>query len=124
ALGANRRACEERVLRPRALVDVAERTTRSDVLGKAVALPVLVAPVGFQTLLHADGELATARAAAQVGTVMCVSVVSEAAPAEVAAAAPGARLWFQIYCLRDRGLTASLLRQAADTCFAATVPHN
>src|SRR5262249_44743185 len=106
ALRANRRAFEERVLRPRALVGVTSRPTRTDVLGKEVALPVLVAPVGFQTLLHADGELATARAAARIGTVMCVSVVSEAAPAEVAAAAPGARLWFQVYCLRDRGLTA------------------
>jgi 4-hydroxymandelate oxidase len=52
---------------------------------------------------------------------MCVSVVSEAAPAEVAAAPPGARLWFQIYCLRDRGLTADLLGQAADAGFEAIV---
>ncbi len=103
------------------LVDVAGRTTRTVVLGKEVALPVLVAPVGYQTLLHAEGELATARAAARVGTVMCVSLVSEAPPAEIAAEAQAARLWFQIYCLRDRGLTADLLRQAADAEFEAVV---
>ena len=90
-------------------------------LGTEVSVPVLVAPVGFQTLLHPDGELATARAAMRIGTVMCVSTVSEAAPAEVAAAAPGARLWFQLYCLRDRPLTAALVDQARAAGFEAIV---
>jgi isopentenyl diphosphate isomerase/L-lactate dehydrogenase-like FMN-dependent dehydrogenase len=121
ALAANRSAFERRVLRPRVLVDVSAVTTRSTVLGKDVALPVLVAPVGFQTLLDDEGELATARAAGRSETVMCVSTISEASPAEIAAAAPGARLWFQIYCFRDRELTAGLLRQAAAAGFEAIV---
>jgi len=53
--------------------------------------------------------------------VMCVSTISEAAPAEIAAAAPGARLWFQVYCLRDRGLTAELITQAVEAGFEAIV---
>ena len=62
ALAANAGAAfEAQTLRPRALVDVSERTTATHVLGKEVGLPVLVAPVGFQTLLHPDGELATVR---------------------------------------------------------------
>ena len=121
ALAANRAAFDRRVLRPRVLVDVAERTTVASVLGKDVPVPVLVAPVGFQTLLHPDGELATARATARCETVMCVSTISEASPAEVAAAAPGARLWYQVYCLRDRDLTADLIRQAVDAGFEAIV---
>jgi 4-hydroxymandelate oxidase len=121
ALAANRAAFERCALRPRVLVDVSAVTTGATVLGKEVALPVLLAPVGYQTLLHPEGELATARAAARAGTVMCVSLVSEAAPAELAAAAPGARLWSQMYCMRDRGLTAELLAQAADAGFEAIV---
>jgi len=121
ALRANCEAFERRVLRPRVLVDVGAATTRTTVLGREVSLPVLVAPVGFQTLLHADGELATARAAGRCGTVMCVATISEAAPGEVAAAAPGARLWFQAYCFRDRGLTEALVRQAVDAGYEAIV---
>jgi isopentenyl diphosphate isomerase/L-lactate dehydrogenase-like FMN-dependent dehydrogenase len=121
ALAANRSAFERRVLRPRVLVDVSAATTRTTVLGKDVSVPVLVAPVAFQTLLHEEGELATARAARRSETVMCVSAISEAAPAEVAAAAPGARLWLQVYCFRDRDLTAGLVRQAVDAGFEAIV---
>jgi 4-hydroxymandelate oxidase len=121
ALAANRCAFERRVLRPRVLVDVADVSTRATVLGGEVAAPVLVAPVGLQTLLHEEGELATARAACRSATVMCVSAISEAAPGEVAAAAPGARLWLQVYCFRDRRLTASLVRQAREAGFEAIV---
>ena len=74
-----------------------------------------------QTLLHPEGELATARAAAGAGTVMCVSAISAAAPAETAAATPGGRLWLQIYPFRDRELTAGLVRQAAAAGFEAVV---
>jgi 4-hydroxymandelate oxidase len=121
ALAANRAAFAAQTLRPRTLVDVAERRTATHVLGKEVGLPVLVAPVGFQTLLHPDGELATVRAAARLRTIACTSVVSEAAPAELAAAAPGARLWSQLYWVRDRELSAHLMHQAADAGFEAIV---
>jgi len=121
ALRANREAFERRLLRPRVLVDVSRRTTATTVLGRPVELPVLVAPVALQTLLHPEGELATARAAAGAGTVMCASAISAAAPAEIAAAAPGGRLWLQIYPFRDRELTAGLVRQAAAAGFEAVV---
>jgi isopentenyl diphosphate isomerase/L-lactate dehydrogenase-like FMN-dependent dehydrogenase len=52
---------------------------------------------------------------------MCVSSISEAAPAEVAAAAPGARLWLQVYLFRDRALTASLVDQGVEAGFEALV---
>ncbi len=115
ALAANRAAFAEAGLRPPVLV--AERTTGTTVLGRELSLPVLIAPVGFQTLLHPEGELATARAAAGAGTVMCVSMVSEAAPAEFS----GGRRWFQLYWLRDRELMADVLRQARESGFEAIV---
>ena len=89
----------------------AASTTATTVLGTEVALPVLVAPTAFQRLCDPEGELATARAAAGAGTVMCLSTLSSVTPAELAAAAPGAPLWFQLYWSRDRGFTQELRRR-------------
>ena len=101
-------------LRPRVLVDVSEVTTGTTVLGEPVAMPILVAPVAFQRLAHPDGEAGMARAAASAGTVMCLSTLATARPGEVASAAPDARLWFQLYCFRDRGVTRALLSEAEE----------
>jgi 4-hydroxymandelate oxidase len=106
-------------LRPRVLVDVAEVATATKVLGREASMPLLVAPTAFHRLAHPDAELATARAAATTGTVMCQSTLSSVTPAELAAAAPGARLWFQLYWSADRGFTADLLAQVADAGFEA-----
>ena len=106
-------------LRPRVLVDVGSVTTATTVLGTEVALPVLVAPTAFQRLCDPEGELATARAAARAGTVMSLSTLSSVTPAELAAAAPGAQQWFQLYWSRDRGFTQELVAAAVEAGFAA-----
>src|SRR6266508_4308853 len=93
----NLAAFERRRLRPRVLVEVGSVSTVTTVLGTEVALPILIAPVAIQRLAHPEGELATARAAAAVGTVVCVSSASTARPAEIAAAAPTAERWYQVY---------------------------
>src|SRR5205807_1392034 len=64
---------------------------------------------------------ATARAAASAGTVMCLSTIATATPADVAAAAPGAPRWFQLYVFKDWGLTSALVQQAADAGYSALV---
>ena len=81
-------------LRPRVLVDVAEVTTATTVLGTPVAMPILVAPTAIQRIAHPDGEPGMARAAAAAGTVLCLSTIATATLDEVAAAAPAAPLWF------------------------------
>jgi isopentenyl diphosphate isomerase/L-lactate dehydrogenase-like FMN-dependent dehydrogenase len=101
------------------LVDVGSVTTATTVLGSEVALPVLVAPTAFQRLCDPEGELATARAAASAGTVMTLSTLSSVTPAELAAAAPGAGRWFQLYWSRDRGFTRRLVEAVVDAGFAA-----
>ncbi|TML44106.1 MAG: alpha-hydroxy-acid oxidizing protein [Actinobacteria bacterium] len=108
-------------LRPRVLVDVSEVTTATTVLGREVSLPVLVAPTAFQRLAHPDGEVATARAAAGMETVMCQSTLSSVTPGELATAAPGARLWFQLYWSSVRGFTAELLASVVEAGFEALV---
>jgi isopentenyl diphosphate isomerase/L-lactate dehydrogenase-like FMN-dependent dehydrogenase len=108
-------------LRPRVLVDVAEVTTATTVLGTDVSMPLLVAPTALQRMAHPDGELATARAAAAAGTVMCLSTIATATAREVAEAAPHAPRWFQLYVLRDEGKTRALLEDAAACGYSAIV---
>ena len=108
-------------LRPRVLVDVEGTTTATTVLGTEVSMPVLVAPTAFHRMAHPDGEAGTARAAAAVGTIMCLSTIATSTPAEVAAAAPGAPRWFQLYVFRDRSVTSALVDQAVESGYGAIV---
>ncbi|MFQ5948731.1 MAG: alpha-hydroxy acid oxidase [Acidimicrobiia bacterium] len=106
-------------LRPRVLRDVSDVSTATTVLGTPVELPVLVAPMAAQRLADDEGEAATARAAAQAGTVMVVSTISTVSMEDVAAAAPEGARWFQLYVHRDRGLTKDLVVRAADAGYRA-----
>src|SRR6185436_11910999 len=72
----NRQAFGRLRLAPRVLVDVSVRDLGTTALGHPIALPVMVAPMAFQRLAQADGELATARAAGACGTIMILSTVS------------------------------------------------
>jgi isopentenyl diphosphate isomerase/L-lactate dehydrogenase-like FMN-dependent dehydrogenase len=121
ALAENMAAWGRLRLRPRVLVDVTEVSAATTVLGTPVSMPLLVAPTAIQRLAHADGEPGMARAAAAAGTLMCLSTLATATPAEVAAAAPGAARWFQLYVFRDRGVTRSLVEQAAEHGYGAIV---
>ncbi len=106
-------------LRPRVLVDVAEPSTATTVLGHELALPVVVAPTAFQRVAHPDGELGMARAAMAAGTIMCVSTFATTPPADVAAT--GATCWYQLYVPRDEGLARELVASAREHGFHALV---
>ena len=108
-------------LRPRVLFDVTNISTATTVLGTEVSMPVLVAPLAVQRMAHPEGELATARAAAAAGTVMCLSTAATARPAEVAVAAPGAPQWFQVYVFADRAITRDLVEEAVESGYRALV---
>ncbi|HEU4705897.1 MAG TPA: alpha-hydroxy acid oxidase [Solirubrobacterales bacterium] len=108
-------------LRPRVLNDVRAVSTATAVLGKPVAMPVLVAPVAYQRMAHPEAEAGMAAGAAAAGTVMCLSTLSTTRPAEVAAAAPGARHWFQLYAFKDEAVTRALMEEAIDAGFEAVV---
>jgi len=111
-------AFERRKLRPRVLVDVADVTTTTTVLGKEIAMPVIVAPLAMQRMAHPDGEEATARAAAAAGTVMCLSSAATCAPAEL----PGdGERWFQVYVWRPRSRSEAAIEQAVDAGYSALV---
>ena len=117
----NLTAFERRKLRPRVLVDVTTVTTQTTVLGTEIALPIMIAPLALQRMAHPEGEVATARAAAAAGTIMCLSTAATARPAEIAAAAPGGMRWFQVYVFDDRALTEELVTEAVDNGYSALV---
>jgi 4-hydroxymandelate oxidase len=106
----NRSAFARLELFYRVLVDVSQRSLETTVLGERVSLPVLVAPTAFHKLAHPDGELATARAAGAMGTVMVLSTLSNTRVEDVLASASGP-VWFQLYVYRDRGATAALVER-------------
>jgi isopentenyl diphosphate isomerase/L-lactate dehydrogenase-like FMN-dependent dehydrogenase len=108
-------------LRPRVLVDVSEVETEVELLGGPLSMPVLIAPVAYQRLAHADGEVGMATAAAEAGTAMCLSTLATERPSEVAAAAPPGRRWFQLYPFRDEGVTRALTEEAIGSGFEAIV---
>jgi isopentenyl diphosphate isomerase/L-lactate dehydrogenase-like FMN-dependent dehydrogenase len=108
-------------LRPRVLNDVREVSTKAEVLGRPVEMPVLVAPVAYQRIAHPEGERAMAAGAAAAGTVMCLSTLSTTRPAEVAASAPDGRHWFQLYAFKDAGVTRALMEEAIAAGFEAVV---
>ena len=105
------------LIRPRVLVDVAEPSTATTVLGAEVSMPILVAPVAFQRVVHADGEAGMARAAAAAGTVMCLSTLSTATPADVTGA--GGTCWYQLYVPRDEGAAREQVARAREAGFRA-----
>src|SRR4051812_5605878 len=114
-------AYARRRLRPRVLVDVSSASAATTVLGAEVSMPLIVAPVAFQRAAHPDGEPATARAAADAGTVMCLSTLATSSAQDVADAAPGGAKWFQLYCFSDRGVTEALVDQAVEGGYKAIV---
>jgi isopentenyl diphosphate isomerase/L-lactate dehydrogenase-like FMN-dependent dehydrogenase len=118
---ANAEAFRRWRIAPRMLHDVSQRSSAVEVLGAALPAPVLLAPVGVQSIIHADAEIATARAAAAVGIPFILSTASSKTLEDVAAAGGNVPRWFQLYWGRDPELTASFLARAERAGYSAIV---
>ena len=119
-LRANRRAFRRWEIWYRVLVDVAERSLETTLLGARLATPILVAPTAYHRLAHPEGELATARGAAAAGSLHVVSTLATTRLEDVAAASRGPK-WFQLYVHKDRDLTRSLVERAEASGYLAIV---
>jgi 4-hydroxymandelate oxidase len=120
SLRANAAAYGRWRFRPRMLVDVSEVTTATTLLGTTVSSPLGVAPFAMQRLIDPEGEVATARAAAKAGALMCVSTLTTSTHAEISAAGDGPR-WLQLYVLSDRQRTLDHLQEAREAGYSAVV---
>ncbi|PHK96318.1 alpha-hydroxy-acid oxidizing enzyme [Pseudoroseomonas rhizosphaerae] len=110
-LRANRDDLSALKLRQRVMIDVSDRSTGSTMLGKAVSMPVAIAPTGLTGLFHADGEIHGCRAAHAFGIPFTLSTMSICSIEDVAGAVDKP-FWFQLYVMRDRGFARSLVERA------------
>ena len=107
----NRSDLEALRFRQRILIDVAKQSLRKHILGTPAAMPLAIAPTGLTGLVHRDGEILAAQAAEAFGVPFCLSTVSVCSIEDVREATT-APFWFQLYVMKDRGYTASLLDRA------------
>ena len=118
-LGENVSAFRSWRLRQRILCGIDAVSTAATVLGHDLAMPLVVAPVAYQRMAHADGEEGMARAAEAAGAGLCLSTFATASAEDVAAAAPGAARFLQVYVFRDRGVTDELIARALEAGYTA-----
>ncbi|MGI5208046.1 lactate 2-monooxygenase [Spirillospora sp. CA-108201] len=118
---ANRAAFDRWRIVPRMLRDVAERDLSVTVLDTPMPSPVLLGPIGVQSIFHPDGEKAVARAAAAEGLTMVLSTASSFGIEEVAEASGDGPRWYQLYWPKDRELAVSFLERAKAAGYTALV---
>jgi lactate 2-monooxygenase len=121
---ANREAFYRWRIVPRMLRDVSQRDWSVELFGKRLPAPVLLGPVGVQGILHSEGELASARAAASIGLPFALSTAASRSIEEVAQAAETvgkSPRWFQLYWGRNSELTASMLQRAERAGYSALI---
>lgn len=112
-----RQAFRDIEFHPTILRDVSQVTAGWTVLGQPVTLPFAIAPTGFTRLMHTEGEIAGAHAAARAGIPFSLSTLGTCAIEDLVAAVPQGRKWFQLYMWRDRERSMALARRAADAGF-------
>jgi lactate 2-monooxygenase len=118
---ANLQAFERWQIVPRMLRDVAERDLSTTILGTPMPAPVLLAPVGVQSIVHPQAELAVGRAAASSALPFILSTASSHSIEDVADAVGQASRWYQLYWPRERELAASFVTRAGDAGYEAIV---
>src|SRR5882757_132796 len=114
SLRASVEAFDQVTFHPRIMCDVSTVSTGTEVLGRRIALPLVLGPTGFTRMMHRAGEPAVARAAAAAGIPYTLSTMGTATAAEVSAAAPDGWNWFQLYVVTDRARTQDTLDHAHD----------
>ena len=124
-LDANVRAWQALQLVPRVLQRTAGGHTRTQLFGRTLAHPLILAPVAYQTLAHPEGEMDTALAAAaqKAGFVLSTQATTRLEDIGDAVAADDLRgpLWMQLYLQPDRAFTKALVHRAEAAGFDAIV---
>ncbi|MFC0623878.1 alpha-hydroxy acid oxidase [Kribbella deserti] len=119
SLGRARRLFAEMELRPSILRDVSDIDTGTTMLGKRSAQPFAFAPTGFTRMMNHEGESAVVRVADRAGIPYALSTMGTTSIEDVAAAAPNARKWFQLYVWKDRDSGEDLVKRAASAGYEA-----
>jgi L-lactate dehydrogenase (cytochrome) len=121
ALRRSREAYRRVELVPAVLRDVSRVDTSTTLLGAPSSMPLAFAPTGFTRMMQHEGEPAVARAAARAGITYALSTLGTSSAEEVAEAAPDLNRWFQLYLLKDRGQSETLLDRAKAAGYSAVI---
>ncbi|MDQ1002903.1 lactate 2-monooxygenase [Neobacillus niacini] len=117
----NRAAIKEWKIVPRVFRDVEKRDLSIELLEKKFSTPILLAPIGVQKIMHPEGELASARAAADSRIPFIASTMSSYSMEEIASVMGDAPRWFQLYCSKDKEITKSFIKRAERSGYSAIV---
>ncbi|KAL7946343.1 FMN-dependent dehydrogenase [Trichoderma barbatum] len=120
-MDANRLAFRQWKIVPRVLKPTTPRDLSVTIFGQKFDVPVLMAPVGVNSLFHEDKEIGVAQACAELKVPFTLSTASQSTIEEVAAAIPESPRWFQLYWPNDEEITASILKRAKENGFTALV---
>jgi L-lactate dehydrogenase (cytochrome) len=118
---ANEADFDKILLRQRVAVNIANRSTRTKMIGQDVAMPVAIAPTGLTGMQHADGEILAALAAKKFGIPFTLSTMSICSIEDVAQATGQHPFWFQLYVMRDRDFIDRLIDRAKSARCSALV---
>lgn len=119
-LAENCRAFTDILFRPRGAVAMGHCDLKTHVLGQEIAMPLILAPVGYSRLMHPEGEVAAARAAGEAGTGYILSTISGHKLEDVKAASKGP-VFYQLYLIGGRGAAEGALDRAKRAGFAGLV---
>lgn len=119
-LASNTQAFRDIEFRPRVLTGVGDVGISTELLGKSLAFPLVLAPTGFTRIANSSGELAVARAAGRAGIPYVLSSLATHSIEHVREVTDG-DLWFQVYVWADRGLVAEMLGRALAAGYSAIV---
>nr|WP_312867609.1 alpha-hydroxy acid oxidase [Amycolatopsis pithecellobii] len=121
SLRRSREAFDRVEFRPSVLRDVSAIDISTTVLGASTRPPLVLGPTGFTRMLHHEGEIAVGRAARRARLPYALSTMGTTSPEDLAATAPGADHWFQLYLWRDRDRTHELINRARAAGFGTLV---
>ncbi|KAF5271315.1 hypothetical protein FQA39_LY08113 [Lamprigera yunnana] len=108
-------------IRPKFLKDVSSLDPSIIILGEKVSAPIGISPTSLQKLAHVEGECATAKAAEAMGVVYTLSTRATCTIEEIAAAAPNAVKWFQLYINKNQDIAKQLVQRAEKAGFKAII---
>ncbi len=117
----NRRAFEDVKIIPRVLRDVSDRSLSVDLYGSTLSAPVVLAPIGVQSIWHEQGERASVRGATDADIPCCLSALSTTSLEDVADEAGKQDRWFQLYWIDDQAVLESLIERAENAGYSAIV---
>lgn len=118
---ANLEAFKRWYIQPRMFCDVEKRDLSVTILNETFPYPLMLAPIGVQSIAHPDAEIASAKASASMNIPFITSSASSRSMEEIAAAMGNKPRWFQLYWSKDNDVTASMLKRAEQSGYSAIV---